>query len=92
MALGCRVAQSLPELANAGHRGIREVSYISTIITLLPGDLIATGTPGGTGDGRDPQVYLKAGQVVRTRVDLVGTLVNRCVPELNVDQLRLACD
>src|SRR5262249_50089112 len=35
------------------------VSYISTIITLVPGDIIASGTPGGVGDGRDPKVFLR---------------------------------
>ncbi len=54
------------------------VSYISTIITLLPGDLIATGTPGGVGDGRTPPVYLRRGQTVRTSIEGIGELVNRC--------------
>lgn len=55
------------------------VSYISQIITLLPGDLIATGTPGGVGDGRVPPVYLRPGQTVRTVIDGIGELVNECV-------------
>jgi len=57
------------------------VSYVSEIITLLPGDLIATGTPGGVGAGRDPKVFLRAGQVVTTRIDGVGELTNVCVDE-----------
>jgi acylpyruvate hydrolase len=55
------------------------VSYVSTIITLLPGDLIATGTPGGVGAGRDPQMFLRHGQIVRTSIEGIGELVNRCV-------------
>ena len=55
------------------------VAYVSQIITLLPGDLIATGTPGGVGDGRNPQVYLRPGSVMRTTVEGIGELVNHCV-------------
>lgn len=52
------------------------ISYVSRIITLLPGDLIATGTPGGVGAGRDPQVFLSEGQVMTTTVGGIGTLCN----------------
>ncbi|MDT4892349.1 MAG: acylpyruvate hydrolase [Pseudonocardiales bacterium] len=57
------------------------VSYISTIITLDPGDLILTGTPGGVGDARTPPVFLQAGDVVRTTVEGIGSLLNSCVAE-----------
>lgn len=57
------------------------VSYVSDIITLQPGDLIATGTPGGVGDGRDPKVYLREGQTLRTVIEGVGELRNVCVLE-----------
>ena len=52
------------------------ISYVSQIITLLPGDLIATGTPGGVGAGRDPQVFLAPGQELATWVEGVGILHN----------------
>jgi acylpyruvate hydrolase len=55
------------------------VSYISTIVTLDPGDLILTGTPGGVGNARKPPVFLHAGDEVRTTVEGLGELVNRCV-------------
>jgi len=55
------------------------VEYISTFITLVPGDLILTGTPGGVGMARDPQVWLRRGQTVVTRIDGVGELRNTCV-------------
>lgn len=55
------------------------VAYISTIITLVPGDLIATGTPGGVGDGRDPKVFLRPGQQLVTWVEGVGQLSNTVV-------------
>ncbi|MDT0305902.1 fumarylacetoacetate hydrolase family protein [Streptomyces sp. DSM 44917] len=62
--------------------GVAEIlSYVSEIITLLPGDLIATGTPGGVGDGRDPKVFLRPGQVLRTSIEGIGELRNTCVPE-----------
>jgi acylpyruvate hydrolase len=57
------------------------VSYVSDIITLLPGDLVCTGTPGGVGDGRDPQVYLKPGQQLRTFIEHIGETVNVCQAE-----------
>ncbi len=55
------------------------VSYISTIITLNPGDVIATGTPGGVGHARDPKVYLQDGQTLVTRIEGLGELTNRVV-------------
>ncbi len=57
------------------------IAYISTIITLDPGDIIATGTPSGVGAGRKPPVFLKLGQTVRAVVEGVGELVNTCVKE-----------
>jgi acylpyruvate hydrolase len=60
---------------------VATVRYLSTICTLDPGDVISTGTPAGVGHGRTPPVYLQPGQVVRTAVDGVGELVNRCVAE-----------
>jgi acylpyruvate hydrolase len=55
------------------------VSYISSITTLNPGDVILTGTPGGVGDGMDPKEYLKAGDILETRIDGLGTAANTCV-------------
>jgi len=59
----------------------RLIAYVSTIITLQPGDLISTGTTGGVGDARDPQVYLQPGDVVEVTVDRIGTLRNTVVDE-----------
>jgi 2,4-didehydro-3-deoxy-L-rhamnonate hydrolase len=55
------------------------IAWCSRICTLEPGDLIYTGTPGGVGDGRDPPVYLRPGNVVETEIEGVGTMRNRCV-------------
>ncbi|MFC9935907.1 fumarylacetoacetate hydrolase family protein [Glutamicibacter sp. NPDC127525] len=53
------------------------VSYISTMISLNPGDVIITGTPGGVGHARKPQRYLTDGQVVETSIEGLGSLRNR---------------
>ena len=53
------------------------IEYFSKGVTLLPGDLIATGTPGGVGDERKPPWYLEDGDVVEVTVEGVGTLRNR---------------
>lgn len=56
------------------------VAYISDIITLRPGDLVFTGTPGGTGNGRVPQEWLRPGQSVASVIQDIGALLNPCVP------------
>ena len=53
------------------------VSYISKIMTLEVGDVIATGTPGGVGFGRNPQVFMKAGDTVEIEIEGIGLLRNR---------------
>ncbi|PZP32804.1 MAG: 2-keto-4-pentenoate hydratase [Kocuria rhizophila] len=57
------------------------VSYISTIITLNPGDVIATGTPGGVGHAQDPKRYLQEGQLLVTTIEGLGQLKNRVIKE-----------
>ena len=54
----------------------RLISFISTFIPLSPGDVIVTGTPGGVGNKRDPQVFMKPGDVCEIVVDAIGTLRN----------------
>jgi 2,4-diketo-3-deoxy-L-fuconate hydrolase len=49
------------------------ISYVSQFMTLLPGDIISTGTPAGVGLGMNPQVYLKPGDVVELGIDGLGT-------------------
>ena len=54
--------------------GIAElVSHISEFMTLLPGDVISTGTPGGVGLSFDPPIYLQPGDVVELGIDGLGT-------------------
>ena len=57
------------------------VAYASQAVTLRPGDLIATGTPGGVGNARKPPVYLQPGNVLRTWIEGLGECVNQCVAE-----------
>jgi acylpyruvate hydrolase len=52
------------------------VAYISSIVSLAPGDVIATGTPGGVGHARKPPRYLAPGAVLETEVSGIGMLRN----------------
>jgi acylpyruvate hydrolase len=53
------------------------IAVVSEFTTVLPGDVILTGTPGGVGYRRDPQVFLADGDVVTVEVDGVGSVTNR---------------
>ncbi len=55
------------------------ISFISQVITLEPGDIISTGTPGGVGVHRDPQVFLQPNDKLDVYVERIGHLVNTCV-------------
>jgi 2-keto-4-pentenoate hydratase/2-oxohepta-3-ene-1,7-dioic acid hydratase in catechol pathway len=76
------------EETQRGHTGTLSFSfthiirYISTFMTLEPGDMIATGTPPGTGGRRNPPVWLKPGDVVEIECAAIGVLRNRVVDEV----------
>lgn len=53
------------------------ISYISQTITLVPGDVILTGTPEGVGFAQDPPTYLRDGDEVTVSIEAIGTLRNR---------------
>ncbi len=55
------------------------VSYISQFMTLLPGDIIATGTPGGVGMGMNPPKFLEAGDLVELGIEGIGEIKQRIV-------------
>jgi acylpyruvate hydrolase len=57
------------------------VSYISKIVTLNPGDVIASGTPGGVGHARDPKRYLGDGMSLTTSVEGIGSITSLVVVE-----------
>jgi 2-keto-4-pentenoate hydratase/2-oxohepta-3-ene-1,7-dioic acid hydratase in catechol pathway len=57
------------------------VSFITRTITLEPGDIVSTGTPGGVGVFREPPVFLKDGDMVEITIDKIGTLANPVIVE-----------
>ncbi len=56
------------------------IADISSVMTLEPGDIIATGTPAGVGAGRDPQEFMWPGDVLESTIEGIGTLRNPIVP------------
>jgi 2-keto-4-pentenoate hydratase/2-oxohepta-3-ene-1,7-dioic acid hydratase in catechol pathway len=59
----------------------RLIAYASTIFTLVPGDVIITGTPAGVGWSRKPQWFMKPGDVCEVDIEDIGTLVNPIVAQ-----------
>jgi 2-keto-4-pentenoate hydratase/2-oxohepta-3-ene-1,7-dioic acid hydratase in catechol pathway len=57
------------------------IAYLSRAFTLLPGDVIITGTPPGVGSGRKPPVFLRHGDVVTIETEGLGALTNPCVED-----------
>lgn len=57
------------------------IAYVSTFTPLSPGDVIATGTPGGVGAKRTPPVWMKAGDTIEVHVSGVGSISSRIVDE-----------
>lgn len=57
------------------------IAYVSQFTELLPGDVIATGTPEGVGARRTPPLWMKAGDVIEVDIERIGTLKNPIVPE-----------
>lgn len=61
--------------------GVAEtIAFLSRIMTLEPGDLIATGTPAGVGQSRTPPLFLQAGDEVEVEAEGIGTLRNKVAP------------
>jgi 2-keto-4-pentenoate hydratase/2-oxohepta-3-ene-1,7-dioic acid hydratase in catechol pathway len=59
----------------------RAVEYFSSFTTLRPGDVIASGTPGGVGFARKPPVYLLPGDVIEVAIEGIGAIKNKVVAE-----------
>lgn len=57
------------------------VAFLSSVLTLRPGDICLTGTPAGVGAARNPPVFLRPGDVVETEIVGIGVMRNRCVAE-----------
>lgn len=84
LEISCRINGIVKQQSNTRQLvfdAVDLVTYISTIVTLRPGDLIATGTPGGVGHARTPAEYLRPGDEVETWIESIGTLRNRVVAE-----------
>ncbi|MNR41421.1 Ureidoglycolate lyase [compost metagenome] len=58
-----------------------QIAYLSTVMTLEPGDILATGTPAGVGVGFTPKRFLAVGDVVRVEIDGLGYIENTVVAE-----------
>lgn len=57
----------------------KSIAFLSSLMTLEPGDIIATGTPSGVGFKREPPIFLQHGDVVEVEIDQIGTLRNPVV-------------
>jgi acylpyruvate hydrolase len=79
LAMTCTVDGEIVQQSDTGDLvfdPVALVRYVSTIGTLRPGDIIATGTPGGVGHARTPPRYLRVGQTVVTEIEGIGRLTN----------------
>jgi 2-keto-4-pentenoate hydratase/2-oxohepta-3-ene-1,7-dioic acid hydratase in catechol pathway len=81
LALGCSVDGETVQDARTSdliHGVPRLVADLSSVLPLLPGDVVFTGTPAGVGLARQPARFLAAGQVLESWVEGIGTIRNRC--------------
>lgn len=81
LSIKCRLNGNLMQDSHTGLMIFRIpalVSFLSRHFTLVPGDVILTGTPHGVGVFRDPSVYMKDGDEVVVEIERVGRLVNTC--------------
>jgi 2-keto-4-pentenoate hydratase/2-oxohepta-3-ene-1,7-dioic acid hydratase in catechol pathway len=77
LGIRCFVNGEMRQDSNTGHLVFniwQQVEHLSVGMTLEPGDVLFTGTPGGVGAAMDPRKFLKAGDVVRCEVDGIGAI------------------
>jgi 2-keto-4-pentenoate hydratase/2-oxohepta-3-ene-1,7-dioic acid hydratase in catechol pathway len=82
LGLGCSVDGETVQDSRTGDLVFsvpRLVAELSAVLSLLPGDVIFTGTPAGVGMGRRPPRYLQPGQVLESWIEGIGTIRNRTV-------------
>jgi 2-keto-4-pentenoate hydratase/2-oxohepta-3-ene-1,7-dioic acid hydratase in catechol pathway len=85
LGIRCLVNGELRQNSNTQHLVFDiwdQIAHLSQAMTLEPGDLIFTGTPGGIGAAMKPMQFLKAGDRVRIEIDGLGALDNPCEPEV----------
>ena len=58
-----------------------QIAYLSTVMTLEPGDVIATGTPSGVGAAMKPPQFRRVGDVMRVEIENIGHIENICIQE-----------
>ncbi|HXV43872.1 MAG TPA: fumarylacetoacetate hydrolase family protein [Anaerolineae bacterium] len=84
LAIRCTVNDAVLQNSNTAEMIFRIpylIAYISRAFTLLPGDVITTGTPDGVGIFRSPKIFLKGGDVVTVEIEGLGQLINPCLEE-----------
>ena len=84
LMMRCWVNGELRQETNTGdmiYNIWEQIAYLSTVMTLEPGDILATGTPAGVGVGFDPKRFLAVDDVVRIEVEGLGYIENRVVAE-----------
>jgi 2-keto-4-pentenoate hydratase/2-oxohepta-3-ene-1,7-dioic acid hydratase in catechol pathway len=84
LAIRCTVNETVLQNSNTAEMIFHIpylIAYISRAFTLLPGDVITTGTPDGVGVFRSPKIFLKGGDVVTIEVEGLGQLINLCLEE-----------
>jgi 2-keto-4-pentenoate hydratase/2-oxohepta-3-ene-1,7-dioic acid hydratase in catechol pathway len=77
LSLSCAVNGETRQSSNTKHLIFNvwdQIAHLSKAMTLEPGDLIFTGTPGGVGNAMDPPKFLKPGDVVRCEIDKLGAI------------------
>jgi 2,4-didehydro-3-deoxy-L-rhamnonate hydrolase len=86
LTVRCRVNGEMMQQASTGDLIFdipTLIADISEAMTLLPGDIISTGTPSGTGSSQTPKVFLQPGDVLETEIDRIGTLRNVIVAAMD---------
>ncbi len=84
LKIECRVNGEVMQSSNTGNlifTVANTIHLLSTFMTLEAGDVIVMGTPGGVGVARDPQVWMKAGDVCEVEIEGIGLLKNTVVAE-----------
>jgi ureidoglycolate lyase len=84
LGIRCFVNGDMRQNSNTEHLVFNvwdQIAHVSQAMTLLPGDLIFTGTPGGVGMAMNPPSFLKSGDVVRVEIDRIGAIEARMTPE-----------
>lgn len=87
LAIACRLNGVTVQAARTSdmiHTIADQIAYISRITPLGPGDVIATGTPGGVGFTRQPPLFIKEGDVVEIDIENIGVLRNRIVRDNSI--------